>query len=151
MRKSLIIVMALALVFSLSLGVMACDGCQQDVTVKAPFLLECYGADTPVTMEFGMYDYGLGYVEAMNKMSLKVGAPSGWTVGASVDSNPKGVAAALSVSGGDGWVDVGTGWMGIKNGGQGSTTFSIHYRVDLDDLNSATDIDEKVTVQYDFI
>lgn len=163
MRKSLIIVLALAVVFTLGLGVMAegmeskCyppedDPCEQDVNVQAPFLLECSCESSgTVSMIFNMNAYEDGYVEKMDQMNITVGAPSNWDVGATVNHNNKGVADALLVSGGAGWVDVGTGWNTIKSGGQGVTTFPIHYRVELDDLNSSSDINETVTVTYDFI
>lgn len=157
MRKSLIIVLALVFVFSMAVSGLACEGnddcddCKQDVNVQAPFLLECSCDDDTVSMIFDMDAYGVGYVEKMNQMDIAVGAPSSWDVGATVNHNNKGVADALLVSGGAGWVDVGTGWNAIKSGGQGVTTFPIHYRVELDDLNSGSDINETVTVTYDFI
>ncbi|GEM_PF-2101483 len=154
MRKSLVFLFALTLVFGVTFGAAACcfsaDPVNQNVRVRAPFLLEASHTGN-VNFVFGMDDYERGYIRKNNQLFLKVGAPDNWDIGASVNNNGSGVANALKATAGQGWIDLETWTKNIRSGVNGVTSFWIDYMVEMEDLNSNCDIDHTVTVTYNFI
>jgi hypothetical protein len=153
MRKTIIALLVLALVFGFGAATYAAHGdtAQQHVRVIAPYYLNRLAGPGTVVMTFNENDYATGYVQKNAQLKLQVGAPGAFHVYAMGNYGGQGTINALKVrASGHNWKDLDNSATPIYwKSNTGLYEFYVDYRVDADELNPGNaDIDKKVVVTY---